>query len=70
MTHMPKDILREFLDHIHKSKMTGALTIHFSQGSPSGTIQWKGKRCENPQFTSVLGNGSIDNHRETECYRR
>jgi len=32
------------LDRIRKEKKTGALTLHFSQGSPSGTSQWDEKQ--------------------------
>ena len=35
------DGIDEAMNHIKKLQGTGALTIHFSEGSPSGMAEWK-----------------------------
>ena len=42
-SHLPASDLSTFFAHIAASRLTGSLTIHFSEGSPSGMLEWKQK---------------------------
>lgn len=52
----PASELEDLLRDIRSSKQSGALTIHFSQGSPAGAIEWKEKLKPKPPSTSPLSN--------------
>lgn len=43
METIPVNELTKVIRQIANEKHTGSLTVNFSQGSPSGTAQWKSK---------------------------
>lgn len=42
-TQYPADLLPELLSRLKSTKSTGTLTVHFDQGTPRGTVEWKQK---------------------------
>jgi hypothetical protein len=40
----PSSELESILRMIRTEKRTGSLTIHFSQGTPAGSLEWKEKQ--------------------------
>jgi len=43
LVHMPAKRLKDLLVRVRREAKTGSLTLHFSRGFPSGTMQWKEK---------------------------
>lgn len=50
-SHLPARDLPEILVGIGEAHLNGSLTIHFSNGTPSGNVEWKQKEIVTSQVT-------------------
>jgi hypothetical protein len=62
---LDKQYVQGFLEEVKAGKLTGSLTLNFSQGALSGTAQWKGSQTYGTtQITASDVSSSIDTHKQ------